>query len=104
MTEEQKIIAALQKQLDDCESKIAEMEGDILTTVKTFSEVIQALGLKIEDLSGGKNVLSMLPGLVTNISFKMASPGGFEGQEFKNLGALVPVLAKYKYLTEELEF
>ena len=82
--------------------KIASMEGDVRAVIGTFKTVAESFGLNLDDFQGGdKNtILSKLPKLVSTLSLKL-STGGFE--ELQNeLGAITPILEKYKHLTEDV--
>nr|WP_294860224.1 hypothetical protein [uncultured Fluviicola sp.] len=104
MTEDQKLIAQLQEKLDASHAKIAEMEGDILTTVETFAGVLKSLGINPEDFSAtGKqsDLMQKVAMVLPRISMQFAT-GQFDGQAIQNVSALTPIFSKYKYLTEAI--
>ncbi|HTH31356.1 MAG TPA: hypothetical protein VL946_08395, partial [Lacibacter sp.] len=47
-----RLIITLRTELEAKDMKIAEMEGDILTTVETLAGVLQSLGINPSDFSG----------------------------------------------------
>lgn len=80
--------------------QIAQMEGDIRTTVNTFFGVLKSLKINPEDFKNG-DIMSKLPSMLTSISVSLMS-GTFDNQAIANLQALAPIMTKYKYLVPEL--
>lgn len=104
MTAEQKMIAELQEKLEARDAKIAEMEGDILTTVEIFAGALNSLGISAADFSkenGDTDLMQKIATILPRISFQFATRS-FDAQGIQNVSALLPVFKKYEYLTENL--
>jgi hypothetical protein len=77
--------------------KIAEMEGDIITTVSVLIKFSKVLGLDYEEMQEPNfDIMSKLPRLVTSIMPKLM--GGGLAEELEDFKHLAPILGKYKYL------
>ena len=82
--------------------QIAEMEGDIRATVITFLSLMKTFNITPADFkSGGGDILSKIPGLLTKISMQLAS-GTFDTQSLANFSSIAPIMEKYKYLVEDV--
>lgn len=82
--------------------QVADMESDIQTTIKVFADMMKALGIDPSKFDKGVDLMSILPGLMGNITTKLAV-GSLDTRAFANVSAITPIFEKYKYLTENLE-
>lgn len=80
--------------------QIAQMEGDIRTTVTTFFGVLKSLKINPEDFKS-RDIMQKLPGILGSISVSLMS-GTFDTQAIANLQALSPIMLKYKHLAPDL--
>ncbi len=89
-------------QIQQLHKKLAEMEGDIRTTVSTFLGVMKSLNINTNDFQGGTaDIGAKLPGILSKITMQVVS-GSFDTQSIANITAVSPIMEKYKYLVEDI--
>jgi hypothetical protein len=87
------------KKLEEKAKLAIQMEADIKTVISVFSGVMESLGMKELDVSGG-NIQSALPTIVGKLSREMMM-GTFNTQALADIQAVMPIIEKYKHLADD---
>jgi len=81
--------------------KVAAMESDIKTVITVFGRILKSFGIDEKILNSSQDITSMLPSIVGKLSQQMMM-GTFDSAAFAEFGAIMPILEKYKYLSDQV--
>ena len=90
------------KTVADYIRKVADMESDVKTTIKVFAGVLKSFGIDENTFENGVDTQQQLPKLVARLGGKIVA-GTFDSRALSDMQALMPIIEKYKYLTDEIK-
>ena len=82
-------------------SENAQIKADITTFIIVVTDAFKALGISVEELSEGKDIMHIMGKLLPKLMGQMTT-GGFNGDAFAKFKELAPILERYKHLAPKV--
>lgn len=80
----------------------AQMKADIVTFITVVQDAFKSLGIDMDQLGNGKDMMQILGKIIPTLTLKM-STGGFNDGAFAKFNELTPIIERYKNLDQPNE-
>lgn len=78
-------------------SENAQIKADIATFIAVVTDAFKALGISVDELGEGKDIMQIMGKLLPKLMGQMTT-GGFNGDAFAKFKEVTPILERYKHL------